>query len=71
MLGWVGLLLGRRFRPVVPKCARQLHRRAVLGRQRLPLGPAAVCASRLVGRETEIGPSLTITPLFLDRGLTA
>ena len=54
---------GKAFRPVNPKCARQLHRRAVLGRKRLPLTPAAVCASPPTGYITAIAPILTKTPL--------
>ena len=50
------------FRPVVPKCARQLHRRAVLGRKRLLLTPAAVCASPSGGYITAIAPILTQKP---------
>ena len=49
---------------MVPKCARQLHRRAVLGRKALPLTPAAVYASWPVGRKTAIGPILTRKQLF-------
>ena len=57
---WLG---GKAFRPVVPKCARQLHRRAVLGRKALPLTPAAVCASPPAGYITAIAPILTQKPL--------
>ena len=46
-------------------------RRAVLGRKRLLLTPAAVCASWSVGRKPAIGPILTPALLVLDRGLTA
>ena len=55
---------GKAFRLVVPKCARQLHRRAVLGRKRLLLTPAAVCASPQGGRKTAIAPILTKKQLF-------
>ena len=55
----VARLGGKAFRLVNPKCARQLHRRAVLGRKRLLLTPAAVCASWSVGRKPAIGPILT------------
>ena len=50
---------GKAFRPVVPKCARQLHRRAVLGRKALPLTPAAVYASPPAGYQPAIAPILT------------
>ena len=39
-------------------------RRAVLGRKRLLLTPAAVCASWPGGWQTAIGPIPTITPLY-------
>ena len=39
-------------------------RRAVLGRKRLLLTPAAVCASPQGGRKTAIAPILTRTQLF-------
>ena len=58
----VAQLGGKAFTPVVPKCARQLHRRAVLGRKRLLLTPAAVCASPSGGYITAIAPILTQTP---------
>ena len=54
---------GKAFRPVVPKCARQLHRRAVLGRKALPLTPAAVCASWSGNYQPAIAPIPTKTPL--------
>ena len=60
----VARLGGKAFRPVDPKCARQLHRRAVLGRKRLLLTPAAVYASPPAGYITAIAPILTKTPLF-------
>ena len=59
----VAQLGGKAFTPVVPKCARQLHRRAVLGRKALLLTPAAVCASPSAGYITAIAPIPTQTPL--------
>ena len=55
----VAQLGGKAFTPVVPKCARQLHRRAVLGRKALLLTPAAVCASPQGTCKTAIAPILT------------
>ena len=52
----VARLGGKAFRLVNPKCARQLHRRAVLGRKALLLTPAAVCASPPAGRQPAIAP---------------
>ncbi len=47
--------------PAYSACGAQ---RAVLGRQALPLTPAAVCASWSGEQQTAIGPILTKTPLL-------
>ena len=56
-------LLGR-WTQNAPASSAYGARRAVLGRKRLLLTPAAVCASPSAGYITAIAPILTTTPLF-------
>ena len=56
-------LLGR-WSQNAPTSSAYGARRAVLGRKRLPLTPAAVCASPSVGRKPAIAPILTQKQLF-------